>query len=227
MTQFLADHILLNYTFRIIISFICGFAMGLERRIKNHAVGIRTLVLMTVSASLLSILSIEMADAGMITGDPTRIAAGVITGIGFIGAGVILRQGFNIRGITTAAIIFSAAGLGMSIGAGVIYPAILTFAIIMTALVIFDKLERKIFPAENTKILHFVFDSTDIKEDDVSQIIKSQGIVIIETDIDFSVSENKTAINYMVKTPKNIDFISFAQKFKVFPTFNNFSMTRK
>lgn len=105
---------LLDYSIRIATSFFCGIILGLERRSKQHAVGIRTLALISISSALLSILSINMASAGNGAGDPTRIAAGVITGIGFIGGGAILRQGLNIRGITTAAIIFTASAIGLA-----------------------------------------------------------------------------------------------------------------
>ena len=105
----------IEYLIRIGLSFACSFVLGLERKSHQHTVGIRTLVLMGLSSCLLSILSIHMAEFPVVKGDPTRIAAGVITGIGFLGGGAILKQGLNIRGLTTAAIIFSTSATTVSI----------------------------------------------------------------------------------------------------------------
>ena len=107
---------LLIYGIRLIISFLCGLLLGIERKSRQNAVGIRTLVLISVSCCLLSILSVYVAqtystDTGK--GDPTRIISTVITGIGFIGGGAILKQGLNIRGLTTVAIILTKAAIGL------------------------------------------------------------------------------------------------------------------
>lgn len=104
----------IDYAIRIGVSFICGFCLGIERKSRQHSVGIRTLVLISISSCLLSILSIYMAESFNVTGDPTRIAAGVASGIGFIGGGAIMRYGLNIRGLTTAAIIFTASAVGLA-----------------------------------------------------------------------------------------------------------------
>ena len=117
-------NIYIEYTIRLALSFVCSFILGLERKSHQHIVGIRTLVSMGLSCCLLSILSVYMAETPAVEGDPTRIAAGVITGIGFLGGGAILKLGLNIRGLTTAAIIFMTSALGMSFGAGLYFPTI-------------------------------------------------------------------------------------------------------
>ena len=101
----LFNNIVLIFLMRTLLSVFCGFCLGLERKIKKHPVGIRTLVFLSLSSCLFGMTSITMAKQGIMTGDTTRIAAGVVSGIGFLGAGVIFRQGFNIHGLTTAAII--------------------------------------------------------------------------------------------------------------------------
>ncbi len=224
------DNLIFDYTVRILASMVCGFLLGIERKSRQNAVGIRTLVLISVSCCLLSILSVYVAqtystDTGK--GDPTRIISTVITGIGFIGGGAILRQGFNIRGITTAAVIFSGAGIGLAFGAGVYIPTFIVFAIIMISLVTFQKLEHLLFPAENTKIFHFTFDSKDVKEKSIKKMILDEDIVIFDTDIEFSPKENKTIISYMVKTPNEVDYVEFAKKLEVLDGFTSFNMTRK
>ena len=91
---------ILIFLMRAFLSVFCGFCLGLERKIKKHPVGIRTLVFLSLSSCLFGITSITMAKQNILTGDTTRIAAGVVSGIGFLGAGVIFRQGFNIHGRT-------------------------------------------------------------------------------------------------------------------------------
>lgn len=132
---------LLIYGIRLIISFFCGLLLGIERKSRQNAVGIRTLVLISVSCCLLSILSVYVAQTYSTAtgkGDPTRIISTVITGIGFIGGGAILKQGLNIRGLTTAAIILTTAAIGLSCGAGLYEPAIITLAIALIVLFCYE-----------------------------------------------------------------------------------------
>lgn len=227
MIELVQNNLYLDYALRILASFVSGFCLGLERKIHNHAVGVKTLVLMSISASLLSIVSIEMADTGIITGDPTRIAAGVITGIGFIGGGAILRQGFNIRGITTAALLFTASGIALTFGAGLYYPAALSFVCVMISLLALERMEHKIFPAENTKVLHFEFDSVSIDENTIQEIIKKEGMIILDTDIEYSAKKDESVLSYMVKCPKQIDCVKLAKKFSKLNNLINFTMSKK
>lgn len=98
---------------RLFIAMAAGCVLGLEREIQRKAAGIRTIALICVSSALFTILSVEI---GGNTGD--RIASNILTGVGFIGAGVIFRGGFTIDGITTATVIWISAAVGMAVGAG-------------------------------------------------------------------------------------------------------------
>jgi putative Mg2+ transporter-C (MgtC) family protein len=93
---------------RLFLAGALGGLMGLERELRGYPAGIRTLALVTVGATLFSDISQRM-------GGDDRVAAGIVTGIGFIGAGVIFREGSGVRGITTAATIWAAAAIGMAI----------------------------------------------------------------------------------------------------------------
>ncbi|MED0654397.1 MgtC/SapB family protein [Geobacillus stearothermophilus] len=105
------------------ISAILGLIIGLERELKRKPVGLKTCLVISISSCLLTIVSIESAYAfplkDHITMDPLRLAAQIVSGVGFLGAGVILRRGNDsITGLTTAAIIWGAAGIGVAVGAG-------------------------------------------------------------------------------------------------------------
>lgn len=105
------------------ISAILGLIIGLERELKRKPVGLKTCLVISISSCLLTIVSIESAyvfpSKDHITMDPLRLAAQIVSGVGFLGAGVILRRGNDsISGLTTAAIIWGAAGIGIAVGAG-------------------------------------------------------------------------------------------------------------
>lgn len=94
---------------RLAFAAALGAFIGLERELRGYPAGVRTVALVTLGAALFT-------DVGQLLGGDDRVAAGIVTGIGFLGAGVIFREGYTVRGITTAATIWSAAAIGMAIG---------------------------------------------------------------------------------------------------------------
>jgi len=109
---------------RLAIAALLGGAIGLERELDEKAAGLRTHMLVASGAALFTLVSaygfggLVQHGAGIVRYDPSRIAAQIVTGIGFLGAGVIFRQGFTIRGLTTAASLWMVAAIGMAAGAG-------------------------------------------------------------------------------------------------------------
>ena len=149
-------NIWIDYLIRLAASLVCGFCLGFERKMRQHTVGIRTLTLLSVSSCLLTIASSFLASTVLVEGDPTRIAAAVITGIGFLGAGAIVNQGLNIRGLTSAAIIFTSAALGVACGAKLYIPVVIVLSFSFILLLIIGPLERKLFPADKRKLFKIV-----------------------------------------------------------------------
>ena len=124
---------------RLVLATVLGGLIGLEREFRHKAAGLRTNVLICFGAAMFTVLSAQMADkAG---GDQTRIAAQIITGIGFIGAGTIIHAQGSIVGLTSAATIFVTASVGMAAGAGLYGTAIFATVMILIALVGLGKLE--------------------------------------------------------------------------------------
>ena len=114
---------------KAVISLIAGMILGFEREMKDKSAGLKTITVICLGSTLFSIISYKLAGPG----DPTRIASYIVSGIGFLGAGVIFKSGFNVYGLTTAGIIWIAAAIGMAIGFGEIYIA---FTFLISALVI-------------------------------------------------------------------------------------------
>lgn len=187
---------------RIAAGLFCGLVLGTERKLRQHTVGFRTLILISVSSALMSMLSVFITQLpGVTGGDPTRIAAGVITGIGFLGGGAILREGLNIRGLTSAAIIWTAAALGIACGIGEFFAAGLTLVISILSLIIFEKLEIKYFPAEKTKYLTVIYNDDKINIAKIQKHITESGLMLRDMNMSESIDKNKTAVRFSVKAP--------------------------
>lgn len=134
---------------RLLLAAVLSGIVGLERQLRGRAAGLRTHILVGLGATLITLAGVLLsgaADSGGIQIDSTRIAAGVITGIGFLGAGAILRSGDIVRGLTTAASIWFTAGLGVIIGLGFLAVASVATLIALGALIGLVYLEDRITP---------------------------------------------------------------------------------
>jgi putative Mg2+ transporter-C (MgtC) family protein len=125
---------------RVALAAALGGAIGLERELREREAGLRTHLLVSVGSALFTLVSAYAWDdftfsaAGGVTFDPTRISAQIVTGIGFLGAGAIIRQGLSIRGLTTAATLWVVAAIGLASGAGYYWAAIVTTALVLLTL---------------------------------------------------------------------------------------------
>ena len=125
---------------RVVLAGLLGGAIGAEREIREREAGLRTHMLVAVGAALFTIVSayawgdFEFSTREGITFDPTRIAAQIVTGIGFLGAGAIIRQGLSVRGLTTAASLWVVAAIGMASGAGYYTAAVITTVVVLVSL---------------------------------------------------------------------------------------------
>lgn len=128
---------------KILIATVCGLLIGIERELKQKVAGIRTNILICVGCTILSSLSFYLAQQYDLV-DPTRMIGQIITGIGFLGAGVIMKMEDKIIGVTTAAFIWIASAIGIMIGSGfLITPVILTLGLLLISR-IFEKIEALI-----------------------------------------------------------------------------------
>jgi putative Mg2+ transporter-C (MgtC) family protein len=136
--EFLNDHSIQNELLLIFISVVLGILIGAEREYRNKSAGLRTFILICFGSCLFTVLSVKIG-----IDDPDRIAANIITGIGFLGAGVIFKGDNKIDGITTATTIWATASIGMAVGSGYVYLAVLCtllVLVILSSLTYFEKL---------------------------------------------------------------------------------------
>lgn len=129
---------------RLIIAAILSGIIGFEREFHGRAAGFRTHILLCIGSTLVMLTSMHIFDLyyPKISPDPARIAAGVITGIGFLGAGAIMHFKSAVRGLTTAASLWVVAGIGLAVGSGLYYGAVVTTLLTMIALMVFSRLEH-------------------------------------------------------------------------------------
>ena len=125
---------------RVVLAAALGGAIGFERELREREAGLRTHMLVSVGAALFTVVSAyawtdwQFSNESGVVFDPTRIAAQIVTGIGFLGAGAIIRQGLSVRGLTTAATLWVVAAIGMASGAGYYAAAVITTALVLFSL---------------------------------------------------------------------------------------------
>ncbi len=135
----------LEIILRLLIAAILGAAVGFERERHNQPAGLRTHLILVVGSALAMTLSINIAmqfQPDVPNGDPARLAAQVLSGIGFLGAGAILRYGINVRGLTTATSLWSMAVVGLAVGAGYYLVSFAATALLIIALSALDVVEK-------------------------------------------------------------------------------------
>ncbi len=133
-------------TFRLALAAVLSGLIGYEREMHGRAAGLRTTILVGVGSCLIMIISmyLQAVYSGIADVDPARIAAQVVSGIGFLGAGTIIRYGASVRGLTTAAGLWAVAGIGLAVGCGFYPAALMATGIIFLVLVVLSRFERKI-----------------------------------------------------------------------------------
>jgi putative Mg2+ transporter-C (MgtC) family protein len=132
----------LDVFIRIIIAAALAGVIGFEREIREHTAGFRTHILVGVGAAAFTIASFQAVEGLQI--DPTRIASGIVTGIGFLGAGAIIRYGVSVRGLTTAASLWTVAALGLLAAEGALYAALITTAVVIASLTLLRLVENRL-----------------------------------------------------------------------------------
>ncbi|HZJ98375.1 MAG TPA: MgtC/SapB family protein [Tissierellaceae bacterium] len=188
---------------RIILSSILGGLIGLDRESTNRPAGFRTHTLVSIGSTLIMMVSL---DAGKYGGDPSRIAAQVVSGIGFLGAGTILRTGVNIEGLTTAASLWVCAGIGLAVGSGYYLAAIVTTVIVLFFLRYSKKFER-IFFGSSLKNLEVVGLTRAGLIGDIGTLFGRYNIIIKEISI-VSLEEDdvfKEELHFTIKLPHRVD----------------------
>jgi len=143
----IARELQIELSLRILVAFIVGAVVGIERERRAKAAGLRTHMLVAGGSAIFTIASLTLF-GGSDTGDRGRVAAQIVTGVGFLGAGAVIRSGVSVSGLTTAATIWVAAGLGMLAGGGAYLLAAVSAVLTVIALRVPHKWLRRKHPLE-------------------------------------------------------------------------------
>jgi putative Mg2+ transporter-C (MgtC) family protein len=201
---------------RLALGFLAGAIIGFERSSRHQVAGLRTHILIATGATLLMLLSIYLPQqlSPVRNSDPGRIAAQVVSGIGFLGAGAIIRLGNNIRGLTTAASLWFVAAVGLAIGAGMYLIAGIAVAMGLIALLFLQKFEQKIFPTERFKLLEISYKDNAASTSEAQEIIRKSGIFVQSMDINQGSKSKGTKLRLLVRIPNTVDLASVARSIK-------------
>ena len=195
----------LDYLIKILLSILLGGLIGIEREITHHWAGLRTHILVCLGATLfMFITTFEYTDvqAGVnINIDATRLAAGVITGIGFLGAGVIFKEGATVKGLTTAASIWITAAVGLLVGIAKYELAIIATVLIMVVLYSDLFLERYVFLDQRIWMMNLSIIDKPKVQNEVERMITKRGIGLNLKD--FRRKEKSISLVYTVILPKD------------------------
>ncbi|MEW5814709.1 MAG: MgtC/SapB family protein [Spirochaetota bacterium] len=204
-------------TIRLFLSLILAGLIGLEREKHNQPAGLRTHILIGLGSTLLMLVSIYIPQTfrNFQNGDPGRIAAQVVSGIGFLGAGAIIRLGLNIKGLTTAASIWTVAAIGLAVGSGMYAAGLIATAFTLFTLILIDKFEKKIFPQVIMKRLEIVFTGNQIRNEEVLEIFSKFNISVVSYDITQALDKKTSKMQFVVRIPKNTDYKSLYKKLRL------------
>ena len=192
---FLFRHEYLIFLFKLIFVSLLAGLLGLERERKGQAAGLRTHIILTIGAMLAMNLSFFLSEQfPRVTVD--RIPAQVISGIGFLGAGAILRYGVSIKGLTTAAGLWGAAIIGLAVGAGFYVPAALTTLTIFFSITILDIIEKKLTHTKHSLIINLIFQAEKVTCKKIAQEFKNYDISFIEVNLTETAEKKESGMEF-------------------------------
>jgi len=202
---------------RLCLGFLAGAIIGFERSSRRQVAGLRTHILIATGATLLMILSIYLPQqfgSYQRGGDPGRIAAQVVSGIGFLGAGAIIRLGNNVRGLTTAASLWFVAAVGLAIGGGMFIVAGIAEVLGLITLGLLNLLEKKLFPSARYKALVISYKDTTPSTKEALDIIRDGGINIQSIDLNQGSKDKGTKLRLLVRIPDTVDISAVCRAIK-------------
>ncbi len=205
---------------RLGIAAVLGAVVGYERERHNQPAGLRTHMILVVGSALAMTLSINLAmqfRPDVPNGDPARLAAQVLSGIGFLGAGAILRLGTNVRGLTTATSLWSMAVVGLSVGAGYYLVALAATALLILALSALDVVEKHLIHSTIIFPVQVVAgDEVDILPT-LREILKEQNMKVQSFSIQKDLAQDVSVLDLVVQAKENSRLESLVEKIHQLP----------
>jgi len=191
---------MVNCMFRLVLSMFLGMIVGAERKRKGQIAGIRTFALISMGACLAMLLSIYVPQAylGLKNGDPGRIAAQVITGIGFLGGGAMIHMKGAVRGLTTAAGIWMTAIIGMAVGIGMYLCSIGATLLILLTLVTFEQYEKRRKLGQESKVINLTVEGIVGDIENYREVFRQHNVHLSTFYIEYDYEHNRIHLDFVV-----------------------------
>lgn len=219
----------LSSVYKLFLSLVLGSVVGYERKQKGQPAGLRTFALIAMGSTLAMILSIYVPQEylGLKNGDPGRIAAQVVTGIGFLGAGAIIQMKGSVRGLTTAAGIWMVAAIGMAVGVGMYVIAVIATVFIMLILRWLDKFEHRVNIGTELRTLTIRVADIVNNLNEYREVLGRHHISVMRFNIDYNFEKRKTFITFIILIPEGADQLSVVDDLCAMYTTESISLTNQ
>lgn len=199
----------MDIVIRLGLAALLGMMVGYERERQNQPAGLRTHTILAIGSCLAMTISINLAmqfQPLVPNGDPARLAAQVVSGIGFLGAGAILRYGTNVKGLTTATSLWTIAIVGLAVGAGHYFASIATTVALLIVLVLLNIFEKKLIHSYTTvNVVVTIIGDADLVNT-MQQAFKGLRKHIISTALDRDLTNNTTTVSMVLKAIEDESF---------------------
>jgi len=192
---------------RLVGAVVAGALIGLEREAHAKPAGFRTYMIISVGAALLMILSIYIPQR--YGGDPGRIAAQVVTGIGFLGAGAIFRLGVTVQGLTTAAAIWTTAAIGLAVGGGMFVIGAIALALVLLALTVLDLVETRLIGGMEYRSLLVRSDRRPGQIGKIAEVLANHGVPSHRLAVSEHIEQSRIEIRAVARLEKRMDIRKF------------------
>lgn len=200
--------------FKLVMSLVLGSVVGYERKRKGQMAGLRTFALISMGATMAMLVSIYVCQeyVGLKNGDPGRIAAQVVTGVGFLGAGAIIQMKGSVRGLTTAAGIWMVSTIGLAVGVGMYLLSVVATLLILFILVQLERFEHNHAMGSESRIIRLKVRSIVTDFSPYREVLAQHGVRVMNNFVDYDYVDSITRLNIIVLTKENTDFISLFSK---------------
>jgi putative Mg2+ transporter-C (MgtC) family protein len=186
---------------RLLLSAFLGMIIGYERERQNQPAGLRTHTILAIGSCLAMTMSINLAMQfkPVVSGDPARLAAQVISGIGFLGAGAILRYGTTVKGLTTATSLWTMAIVGLAVGAGHYFAAIAATSALLLVLTLLNLLEKKVIRSYTTLPVTVTAHNQPALANNLQSMMKSLNKKVLSTSLEQDLENQLTTVTLVIK----------------------------
>jgi putative Mg2+ transporter-C (MgtC) family protein len=191
---------------RLLLAAGLGAVVGFEREYHQQPAGFRTHIILVIGSTLAMTLSINLAIMFrplVPNGDPARLAAQVLAGIGFLGAGAILRSGMNVRGLTTATSMWTMAVVGLAVGAGYYLVSVFSTVLLIIVLTILDLFERRLFQDRVTRILSITADTRIGLEEEAVALLRKHTRFVLPISVEKQIRHKRMRVKIEIKVANN------------------------